>query len=92
VWANGQSALCRKTGVVDVVEASIVLSLDYSSFDDYWSSFSTGPARIAQRFQALPLGCAEIERNVAAGYLAVSQSGPRPVAIIVRTVWGVIPG
>jgi SAM-dependent methyltransferase len=51
VWANGQSAL---TGLTDVIEVRIVLSFDYSSFDDYWSSWSTGPTRVGQRIAALP--------------------------------------
>jgi hypothetical protein len=29
-------------------------TFDYSSFEDYWSSFSIGPTRIAQRLTALP--------------------------------------
>jgi SAM-dependent methyltransferase len=71
VWVNGQAALWRKTGLVDVVEVPIVLSFDYASFGDYWSSWSVGPTRIAQRLQALPTGLrAEIERHVRSGYLA----------------------
>jgi hypothetical protein len=51
-----------------VVEVPIVLSFDYADFEDYWSSWSTGPTRIAQRLQALPSElCAEIERHVRAG-------------------------
>lgn len=71
VWANGQAALWRKTGFVDVIEVPIVLSFDYASFEDYWSSWSTGPTRIAQRLQELPIVLrAEIERHVCALYLA----------------------
>jgi hypothetical protein len=92
VWANGQLALWRKTGILDVVEMPIVLSFDYSSFEDYWSSFSTGPTRIAQRLQALPTDlCADIERHVRAGYLAGIPDGPRSFAIIVRAVRGIVP-
>jgi hypothetical protein len=38
-----------KTGLTEVVEAPIVLSFEYADFNDYWTSFSTGPSRIAQR-------------------------------------------
>jgi len=76
VWANGQAALWRKTGLMDVVEVPIVQSFDYGSFEDYWSSWSTGPTRIAQRLQALPREKhAEIERHVRAGYLAGLPDG-----------------
>ena len=43
VWANGQAEIWRSTGFVDVVEVPMVTSFDYTSFEDYWSSFSTGP-------------------------------------------------
>jgi SAM-dependent methyltransferase len=92
VWANGQAALWRRIGLVNVVEEPIVISFDYASFQDYWSSFSTGPTRIAQRLSALPPKLrAEIEGHVRAGYLAGLPDGPRSFAIIVRAVRGVVP-
>jgi SAM-dependent methyltransferase len=92
LWANGQAVLWRKTGFVDVVEVPIVLSFDYASFEDYWSSWSTGPTRIAQRLQALPAETrAEIEQHVRAGYLAGLSDGPRSFAVIVRAVRGIVP-
>jgi hypothetical protein len=36
-----------------VVELPIVLSLDYTGFQDYWSPWSTGPTRVAQRLTAM---------------------------------------
>ncbi len=92
VWANGQAELWRKSGLIEVVEAPIVLSFDYANFLDYWSSFSTGPSRIAQRVMALPMELqADIERHVRAGYLAGLPDGPRSFAVIVRAVRGVVP-
>jgi len=92
VWANGQTALWRKTGLVDVVEVPIVLSFDYASFGDYWSSWAAGPTRIAQRLQAMPTELrADIERHVRCGYLAGLPDGPRSFAIIVRAVRGIVP-
>jgi hypothetical protein len=92
VWANGQATLWRETGLVDVAEVPIVLSFDYASFEDYWSSWSTGPTRIAQRLQALPSVLrAEIERHVRSGYLAALPDGPRSFAIIARTARGIVP-
>ena len=77
---------------MDVVEVPIVLSFDYSSFEDHWSSFSIGPTRIAQRLTALPAELrAEIERHVQAGYLVGLPDGPRSFAIIVRAVRGIVP-
>jgi len=85
VRANGQAEVWRRTGLVIVVEEPIVISFDYASLDDYWTSFSTGPTRIAQRLTALPTDLrGEIERNVKAGYLAGLPDGPRAFAIVVR--------
>lgn len=91
VQANGQARLWQTIGLIDVVEAPIVLSFDYELFEDYWSSFSTGPTRIAQRLMAMaPEICAEIERHVCHGYLAGQPDGPRSFAIIVRAVRGIV--
>ena len=92
VWASGQANLWRKAGLINVVEVPIVLSFDYTDFLDYWSSFSTGPTRIAQRLIALPTELrSEIERHVRGGYLAGLPDGPRSFAVIVRAVRGIVP-
>jgi len=92
VWANGQAEIWRKNGLVNVVEVPIVISFDYASFEDYWSSFSTGPSPVGQRVAALPAELrAEVERHVRAGYLAGLPDGPRSFAIIVRAVRGIVP-
>lgn len=92
VWANGQANLWRQVGLVDVVEVPIVLSFDYDGFEDYWSSFSTGPTRIAQRLTVLPssLG-SQIEQHVRAGFLAGLPDGARSFAAVVRAVRGTVP-
>jgi len=75
-----------------VTEVPIVLSFDYSSFDDYWSSWSTGPSRIGQRIASLPAEIrGEIERHVRSGYLAGLPDGPRSFAIVARAVRGIVP-
>jgi SAM-dependent methyltransferase len=92
VWANGQRNLWHQVGLVEVEEVPIVLSFDYAGFEDYWSSFSTGPTRIAQRLTALPSGLrCEIEEHVRAGYLAGLPDGRRSFAVIVRAVRGTVP-
>jgi len=55
VRPNGQAQLWQQTGFTDVVEVPIVVSFDYESFDDYWTSQATGPTRTAQRLQAMPV-------------------------------------
>ena len=90
---NGQTEIWRETGLVGVAEVPIVTSFDYASFEDYWSSISTGPSRVAQRLTASPSRLrGEIEQHVRAGYLAGLPDGPRSFAIIVRAVRGIVPG
>jgi hypothetical protein len=92
VWASGQAELWRKAGLVEVTEEPIVLSFDYSDFEDYWTSFSTVPTRVAQRLTALPSAVrSDIEQHVRAGYWAGLTDDPRSFAIIVRAVRGVVP-
>jgi SAM-dependent methyltransferase len=92
VWANGQANLWRNTGLVDVIEVPIVLSFDYTDFQDYWSSFSAGPSRIAQGVTALPSELrAQVEKHVRDGYLAGRPDGGRSFAVIVRAVRGIVP-
>jgi len=75
-----------------VIEVPIVFSFDYTDFQNYWSSFSTGPTRSAQGLMDLPPELrSEIKRHVRAGYLARLPDGPRSFAVIVRAVRGIVP-
>jgi SAM-dependent methyltransferase len=92
VRTHGQTDLWHKVGLIEVKEVPIVLSFDYTDFRDYWTSFSTGPTRIAQRLTTLPPDVqSEIEQHVRAGYLAGLPDGPRSFAVIVRAVRGTVP-
>ncbi|HET7884459.1 MAG TPA: class I SAM-dependent methyltransferase [Acetobacteraceae bacterium] len=92
VWPDGQAQLWRRAGLQDVVEVPLVVSFDYESFDDYWTSLATGPNRVAQRVQAMPAERREeVHRLVRLAYLAGLPDGPRSFATIVRAVRGLIP-
>ena len=92
VRSGGQANLWHQVGLVDVLEVPIVLSFDYTNFEDYWSSFSTGPTRIAQRLTTLPSSMrTEIEQHVRAGYLAGLPDGARSFAVVTRAVRGRVP-
>jgi SAM-dependent methyltransferase len=92
VRANGQANLWRQVGFVDVVEVPMVLSFDYTDFEDYWSSFSTGPTRIAQHLTDVSSDLrSEIEQHVRAGYLAGLPDGSRSFAVVLRAVRGTVP-
>lgn len=92
VRPEGQAQLWRQTGLENVVEVPLVLSFDYESFDDYWTSLATGPNRSAQRIQAMPAERRnEICRLVRLAYLTGSPDGPRSFATIIRAVRGLVP-
>ena len=93
VRPSGQAELWQRIGLAEVVEVPIVISFDYSSFDDYWSNFTTGQGRLGSRLKALPDDLRDsIQRHVRAGYLGGLSDGPRSFAIIVRAVRGLVPG
>ena len=92
VRANGQAELWRGAGLESVVEVPIVISFDYTSFEDYWSSFSDGPGALGLRVKIFPAELrAELQQHVRAGYLAGMPDGPRSFAAIVRAVRGIVP-
>ena len=92
VWRNGQAQLWQKVGLIEVAEVPIVISFDYQTFNDYWTSYATGPSRAAQRLHEMPAERRdEIRRLVSFGYLASMPDGPRSFAAIVRSVRGVVP-
>jgi SAM-dependent methyltransferase len=92
VWAHGQADLWRRTELADVQESTIVLGLDYADFEDYWTSWSTGPTRIAQHLMAMPSDArSRIEHHVRAGYLAALPDGARSFVAVVRAVRGTVP-
>ena len=91
-WPNGMAHLWRDLGLTDVTEVPIVISFDFESFDDYWTSLCTGPNSMAQRMNVMPAERRdEIHRLVMSSYLAGMKDGPRSFASIVRSVRGVVP-
>jgi hypothetical protein len=92
VRPDGQAQLWRQTGFTDFFEVPIVVSFDYESFDDYWTSLTAGPNRGAQCIRAMPAEVRdEIHRHVRVAYLTGSPDGPRSYAAIIRAVRGTVP-
>jgi hypothetical protein len=89
---DGQAQLWRQTGFTDVVEVPIVVSFDFESFDDYWTSMTAGPNRSAQRIRAMSAERRDaIQRHVKVAYLTGASDGPRSYAAIIRAVRGIVP-
>jgi SAM-dependent methyltransferase len=91
-WPNGMARLWTELGLIEVSERPIVISFDFESFDDYWTSLCTGPNSMAQRMKVMPAERRdEIRRLVLSSYLAGMEDGARSFASIVRSVRGVVP-
>jgi hypothetical protein len=68
-WSNGQAELWRKMGLTDVAEVPIVVDCEYSSFSDYWASFTSGQGSLSSHLLALSDDArGTIENHVRAGY------------------------
>lgn len=90
--AGGQAALWRRLEFTDVSELTIVVDCEYPSFDDYWSTFTSGQGRLSALVQNLADNVrGSIERHVRAGYIAGLPDGPRTFPMPVRAVRGIVP-
>jgi SAM-dependent methyltransferase len=91
-WPNGQAELWRKMGLTKVTEVPVVVDCEYSSFANYWATFTGGQGSISGQLMALSDDVrGEIEQHVRAGYLGESPDGPRSFPMIFRVVRGVVP-
>lgn len=90
-WPNGQAALWRKMGFVDVTEVPVVVDCEYQSFADYWATFTDGPGSVTGMLRALSDDArGSIEQHVRAGYLVGLPDGPRSFPMMFRVVRGLV--
>jgi SAM-dependent methyltransferase len=91
-WPDGQAALWRKIGLTDVTEVPVVVDCEYSSFADYWATFTDGPGSVTGILMALSDDArGSIEQHVRAGYLLGLPDGPRSFPMVFRVVRGLVP-
>lgn len=91
-WPNGQAALWRQMGLVDVTEVPIVIDCEYASFADYWATFADGPGSTTGMLKKLSDDArAAVEQHVRAGYLVGLPDGPRSFPMMFRVVRGLVP-
>ena len=68
-WPNGQAALWRKMGLINVTEVPVVVDCEYPTFADYWATFTGGPGSVTGILMALSDDArGSIEQHVRAGY------------------------
>lgn len=91
-WPDGQAALWRKIGLTDVTEVPVVVDCEYSSFADYWATFTDGPGSVTSTLMGLPDDArGSIEQHVRAGYLLGLPDGRRSFPMVFRVVRGLVP-
>lgn len=85
-----QSFMAR--GLVDVVQTSLLIRMDYESFADYWDPITAGEGPLGKYIAELdPSRRAKADEAVRAAYEAGQPDGPRSFAAVAWACRGVVP-
>ena len=91
-WPGGLTKLWAASGLTAVQEARLSIPFAYSSFADYWATFTTGQGRTGAHLMSLPEPKRlEIEQHVRAAYGCGQPDGPRAFTTTFWTVRGLVP-
>ena len=87
------ASLWRAAGLIDVEQTSLLIRMDFSSFDDYWAPFTTGEGPPGQLLVSLTeTARATLQDHVRHAYLAGKPDGPRSFAAIAWACRGAVAG
>lgn len=91
--APGELAeLWLKCGFHDVEQTSLLIRMEFDSFDDYWEPFTTGEGPTGKFVADLPDGLrATLREHVRRAYLANRADGPRSFASVAWACRGRAP-
>lgn len=79
-------------GLLDVEETSLMIRMDYQSFDDYWAPFVAGEGPMGKFVAGMPAQDREkAEVAVRAAYEGGQPDGPRSFAAVAWACRGVVP-
>jgi SAM-dependent methyltransferase len=79
-------------GLPDVEQASLLIRMEYRSFEDYWAPIAAGEGPLGKYVAALdPAKRAETDAAVRAAYEAGQPDGPRSFAAVAWACRGVVP-
>lgn len=80
-------------GLERVEQTSLMIRMDYLSFDDFWRPISAGEGPLGKYIGALDSGQrAKIDAAVRAAYQAGQPDGPRSFAAVAWACRGIVPG
>ncbi|CDZ70638.1 Putative methyltransferase, S-Adenosyl-L-methionine (SAM)-MTase protein [Neorhizobium galegae bv. orientalis] len=81
-----------RQGLVDVAEVSLMIRMDFQSFDDYWAPIAAGEGPLGKYVSSLePALRAKTDAAVRAAYEADRQDGPRSFVSVAWACRGVVP-
>jgi len=87
------AAAWRRAGLLDVVDTSLCIRMEYASFDDYWAPYQGRDGPQAEYVASLgPAARERLREAVRRAYLDGEADGPRSYAALAWAVKGVAPG
>ncbi len=79
-------------GLLDVVEQSLLMRMDYASFDDYWDPIAAGEGPLGKYVSTLDAGeRVAVDAAVKAAYEGGKPDGPRSFAAVAWACRGIVP-
>lgn len=80
-------------GLVDVEQTSLLIRMDYQSFEDFWQPIAAGEGPLGKYVGSLdPALRAKVDAAVRAAYEAGQPDGPRSFASVAWACRGIVPG
>ncbi|MCQ1776541.1 class I SAM-dependent methyltransferase [Neorhizobium galegae] len=81
-----------RRGLIDVAEVSLMIRMDFQSFDDYWAPIAAGEGPLGKYVDSLePALRAKTDAAVRAAYEAGKPDGPRSFVSVAWACRGVVP-
>ncbi len=82
----------RAAGLTEIGQTSLLIRMDFSSFEDYWAPFTTGEGPPGQLLASLDEAArATLQDHVRHAYLAGKPDGPRSFAAVAWACRGTVP-
>jgi SAM-dependent methyltransferase len=90
--SNGLAALWRELGLLDVEQTSLLIRMEFSSFDDYWLPLTAGESPPGQFIAGLSEAArVTLREHLRRAYLHELPDGPRSVACVAWACRGTVP-
>ena len=82
----------RDLGLKNVEQTSLLIRMDFTSFDDYWTPFASGEGPHGQYVVKLPDPSRdELKEHVRRAYVANRPDGPRSMVAVAWACRGTVP-